>query len=66
MNIFGKLYYKLLIFESVLGVKCYRWIMLEEGESRLDDAAVSKGMVTITSFNLFYFSKNKNEKIDKL
>jgi hypothetical protein len=64
MNIFGKLYYKLLIFESVLGVKCYRWIMLEEGESRLGDAAVSKGMVT--SFNLFYFSKNKNEKIDKL
>ncbi len=38
--------------------------MLEEGENRLDDAAVSKGMVT--SFNLFYFSKNKNEKIGKL
>jgi hypothetical protein len=40
--------------------------MLEEGESRLDDAAVSKGMVSITSFNFSYFSKNKNEKIDKL
>jgi hypothetical protein len=29
--------------------------MLEEGESRLDDAAVSKGMVT--SFNFFILAK---------